>query len=40
MKLNQMPVPMDAERGDIDRLMQPDLEAAFSGDFNLIPKMD
>ena len=40
MKLNQMPVPMDAERGDIDRLMQPTLEAAFSGDFNLIPKMD
>ena len=40
MKLNQMPVPMDAERGDIDRLMRPTLEAAFSGDFNLIPKMD
>ena len=40
MKLNQMPVPMDAERGDIDRLMQPTLEAAFSGDLNLIPKMD
>jgi alcohol dehydrogenase len=40
MKLNQMPVPMDAERGDIDRLMRPTLEAAFSGDLNLIPKMD
>jgi len=39
MKLNQTPVPMDAERGDIDRLMRPTLEAAFSGDFNLIPKM-
>jgi len=40
MKLNQMPVPMDAEKGDIDRLMQPTLEAAFSGDLNMIPKMD
>jgi alcohol dehydrogenase len=40
MKLNQMPVPMDVERGDIDRLMRPTLEAAFSGDLNLIPKMD
>lgn len=40
MKLSQMPVPMDAERGDIDRLMQPTLEAAFSGDLNMIPKMD
>ena len=40
MKLNQMPVPMNAERGDIDRLMRPTLEAAFSGDFNLIPKME
>jgi alcohol dehydrogenase class IV len=39
MKLNQMPEPMDVERGDVDRLMRPTLEAAFSGDFNLIPKM-
>jgi alcohol dehydrogenase len=39
MKLNQMPIPMDVERGDIDRLIRPTLEAAFTGDLNLIPKM-
>jgi alcohol dehydrogenase class IV len=37
MKLNQMPVPMDDEKGDIDRLMRPTLEAAFYGDFNMVP---
>ena len=37
MKLQNMPTPMDAERGDVDRLMKPVLEAAFSGDLSLIP---
>jgi alcohol dehydrogenase len=37
MKLQNMPTPMDAEKGDIDRLMKPVLEAAFTGDLNLIP---
>jgi len=27
---------MDAEKGDVDRLMKPVLEAAFSGDLSLI----
>jgi alcohol dehydrogenase len=37
MKLQNMPTPMDAEKGDLDRLMKPVLEAAFSGDLSLIP---
>jgi alcohol dehydrogenase len=37
MKLQNMPSPMDAEKGDIDRLMKPVLEAAFTGDLNVIP---
>jgi alcohol dehydrogenase class IV len=37
MKLQNMPTPMDVERGDLDRLMKPVLEAAFTGDLNLIP---
>jgi alcohol dehydrogenase class IV len=37
MKLQNMPAPMDAEKGDVDRLMRPVLEAAFTGDLNLIP---
>lgn len=37
MKLQNMPTPMDVERGDIDTLMRPTLEAAYSGDLSLIP---
>ncbi len=37
MKLQNMPTPMDAERGDLDRLMKPVLEAAFTGNLGLIP---
>jgi len=37
MKLQNMPTPMDAEKGDVDRLMKPVLEAAFTGDLSLIP---
>ena len=37
MKLQNMPTPMEAERGDVDKLMKPTLEAAFSGDLELIP---
>ncbi len=36
-KLQNMPMPMDAEKGDVDRLMKPVLEAAFTGDLSLIP---
>jgi len=38
MKLQNMPTPMEAERGDVDRLMKPTLEAAFTGDLSLIPE--
>lgn len=38
MKLQNMPTPMEAERGDVDRLMKPTLEAAFTGNLNLIPE--
>ena len=37
MKLQNMPTPMEAEKGDVDRLMKPTLEAAFTGDLELIP---
>jgi len=37
MKLQNMPAPMDVERGDVDTLMRPALEAAYSGDLSLIP---
>ncbi len=36
-KLQNMPIPMDAEKGDVDRLMKPVLEAALTGDLSLIP---
>lgn len=36
MKLLNMPVPLDPERGDIERHMSRVLEAAFTGDFNFI----
>jgi alcohol dehydrogenase len=37
MKLQNMPTPMETERGDVDRLMKPTLEAAFSGDLERVP---
>lgn len=37
MKLQNMPIPMDAEKGDVERLMKPVLEAAYFGDLSLIP---
>ncbi len=37
MKLQNMPTPMDADKGDVDRLMKPVLEAAYTGDLSLIP---
>ncbi len=37
MKLQNMPTPMDTDRGDLDRLMKPVLEAAFTGKLDLIP---
>lgn len=37
MKLQNMPIPMDAEAGDVDKLMEPTLRAAYTGDLSLIP---
>ena len=37
MKLQNMPVPMDSKRGEIENLMRPTLRAAYSGDLSLIP---
>lgn len=37
MKLRNMPIPMSA--GDVDRLMAPILQAAWSGDLSLVPKL-
>lgn len=39
MKLENMPIPMSIDAGDIDRLMKPTLEAAYTGDFTLIPEV-
>jgi alcohol dehydrogenase len=39
MKLQNMPTPMDVSAGDIDRLMKPTLEAAYTGDISLIPEL-
>jgi len=36
-KLQNMPTPMNTEKGDVERLMKPVLEAAYSGDLSLIP---
>ncbi|MFB0504264.1 MAG: iron-containing alcohol dehydrogenase [Candidatus Bathyarchaeia archaeon] len=38
MKLQNMPIPMSAEAGDVERLMKPTLEAAYNGDIGLIPE--
>ncbi len=37
MKLQNMPTPMDPDAGDVERLMRPTLEAAYTGDLTLIP---
>ncbi|MFC1474531.1 iron-containing alcohol dehydrogenase [bacterium] len=37
MKLQNMPTPLDVEKGEIDSKMAPTLKAAFSGDLSLIP---
>ncbi|MDI3502488.1 MAG: alcohol dehydrogenase [Archaeoglobi archaeon] len=40
MKLENMPIPMSAERGDVDRYLKPTIEAAYEGDLSMIPKME
>ncbi|MBC7110526.1 MAG: iron-containing alcohol dehydrogenase, partial [Archaeoglobi archaeon] len=40
MKLENMPVPMSAERGDVDRYLKPTIEAAYEGDLSLIPEIE
>ncbi len=37
MKLQNMPTPLDVEKGEIDSKMAPTLKAAFTGDLSLIP---
>ncbi|MFA6447854.1 MAG: iron-containing alcohol dehydrogenase [bacterium] len=37
MKLQNMPMPLDVEAGEIDTKMGPTLRAAFTGDLSLIP---
>lgn len=37
MKLQNMPTPLDVEKGEIDSKMAPTLRAAYSGDLSLIP---
>jgi len=37
MKLQNMLIPMQVEKGDVDTLMRPTLEAAYCGDLTLIP---
>jgi len=39
MKLENMPIPMSAERGDVDRYLRPTIEAAYEGDLSLIPEI-
>jgi alcohol dehydrogenase len=38
MKLQNMPTPMEAEKGDVDLLMKPTLNAAFTGNLDSIPE--
>ncbi len=40
MKLQSMPLPMDPERGDIEKLMEPTLYAAYTGNLYLIPRIE
>lgn len=37
MKLQNMPAPLDVEKGEIDSKMSPTLKAAYNGDLSLIP---
>jgi len=39
MKLQNMPTPMDAAVGDVDKLMKPTLKAAYTGDISSIPDL-
>lgn len=39
MKLQNMPIPMDVEAGDIDKLMRPTLKAAYTGDVHKVPDL-
>lgn len=39
MKLQNMPIPMDASAGDIEKLMKPTIYAAFTGNIETIPSI-
>jgi alcohol dehydrogenase len=39
MKLENMPIPMSAEKGDVERYLKPAIEAAYEGDISLIPEI-
>jgi len=40
MKLQNMPIPIDPDAGDVERLMEPTLYAAYTGNLAFIPKID
>ncbi|MCD6536871.1 MAG: iron-containing alcohol dehydrogenase [Thaumarchaeota archaeon] len=40
MKLQNMPIPMDPDAGDIERLMEPTLYAAYTGNLSFIPRIE
>jgi len=40
MKLQSMPIPMDPEKGDVEKLMEPTLYAAYTGNLHLIPRVE
>ena len=40
MKLQNMPVPMNPDVGDIEKLMEPTLYAAYTGNINFIPRLE
>jgi len=40
VKLQNMPIPIDPEIGDLERLMEPTLYAAYTGNMNFIPELE
>lgn len=40
MKLQNMPVPIDPDAGDVERLIEPTLYAAYTGNLSFIPELD
>lgn len=40
MKLQSLPIPIDPEAGDVERLIEPTLYAAYTGNLAFIPRID